>query len=109
MIYTRLKPRTREPTHGHLARGNLTCIRIGGNTKHHFGELLFIAVSALICGVPSFAGMVEFAHLYEDWLKKWIRLPNGIPVPQTMTKPFSVLDTKTFSKCVANHVGDLLS
>ena len=76
--------------------------RTGGNTKHHFGELLFIAVSALICGVQSFARMVEFAHLYEDWLKKWVRLPNGIAVPQAMTKLFSVLDTKTFSKCVAS-------
>ena len=31
----------------------------------------------------------------------------GLPVPQTMAKLFSVLDTKTFSKCVASHVGDL--
>ena len=31
----------------------------------------------------------------------------GLPVPQTMTKLFSVLDTKTFSKCVASHVGAL--
>jgi len=55
--------------------------RIGGNKKHHFGELLFIAISSLVCGVQSFSGMIEFAHLYEDWLKKWIKLPNGIPFP----------------------------
>ncbi len=81
--------------------------RTGGNKKHHFGELLFIAVSSLVCGVQSFAGMIEFAHLYEDWLKKWIKLPNGIPVPQTLTNLFSVLDSKSFSKCVVEHINDL--
>lgn len=81
--------------------------RTGGNKKHHFGELLFIAVSALVCGVQSFSGMIEFAHLYEDWLKKWIPLRNGIPVPQTLTNLFSILDTEGFSLCVAEHISDL--
>jgi len=35
--------------------------RTGGNRRHHFGELLFIAVSALICGAQSFTGMIELA------------------------------------------------
>jgi len=81
--------------------------RTGGHKKHHFGELLFIAVSALVCGVQSFHGMIEFAHLYEDWLKKWIKLENGIPVPQTLTNLFSVVDSRKFSRCVAEHIGDL--
>lgn len=78
--------------------------RTGGNKRHHFGELLFIAISALVCGVQSFSGMIEFAHLYEDWLKKWIKLPNGIPVAQTMTNLFSILDNEKFSRCVVEHI-----
>ncbi|MDA7888445.1 transposase family protein, partial [Akkermansiaceae bacterium] len=58
--------------------------RTGGNKKHHFGEMIFLAVSALVCGVQSFSGIIEFAHIHQDWLKKWVRLPNGIPVTQTM-------------------------
>ncbi len=81
--------------------------RTGGNRKHHFGELLFIAVSSLVCGVQSFSGMIEFAHLYKDWLKKWIKLPNGIPVAQTMTNLFSILDPQSFSKCVVEHIKDI--
>ncbi len=78
--------------------------RTGGNKRHHFGELLFIAISALVCGVQSFSGMIEFAHLYEDWLKKWIKLPNGIPVAQTLTNLFSILDNEKFSRCVVEHI-----
>lgn len=78
--------------------------RTGGNKKHHFGELIFIAVSALVCGVQSFSGMIEFAHIHHDWLKKWVRLPNGIPVQQTMINLFSLIDPAQFSQCIAAHL-----
>lgn len=81
--------------------------RTGGNKKHYFGEILFIAVSALVCGVQSFSGMVEFAHIHQQWLKKWIKLPNGIPVKQTIINLFSLMDTQQFSQCVVEHIRDL--
>ena len=46
--------------------------RTGGHKKYHFGEMIFIAVSALVCGVQSFSAMIEFAHIHRDWLEKWI-------------------------------------
>ncbi len=81
--------------------------RTGGNKKHHFGEMIFVAVSSLICGVQSFAGMIEFAHIHRSWLEKWISLPNGIPVQQTMINLFSLLDPAQFSQCIAAHLRDL--
>jgi predicted transposase YbfD/YdcC len=81
--------------------------RVGGNKKHHFGEILFIAVSALVCGVSSFSGMVEFAHIHEKWLRKWIGLPNGIPVKQTVINLFSLMDSQQFGQCVVEHIKDL--
>jgi len=81
--------------------------RIGGNKKHHFGEILFIAVSALVCGVSSFSGMVEFAHIHKAWLKKWIKLPNGVPVKQTIINLFSLMDSQQFGQCVVEHIKDL--
>ena len=83
--------------------------RTGSHKKHHFGELIFIAVTALVCGVQSFSGMIEFAHLQQKWLSKWIKLPNGVPAKQTMINLFSVLDTSLFSQCVIEHVKDLYS
>ena len=81
--------------------------RTGGNKKHHFGEIIFIAVSSLICGVQSFSGMIEFAHIHREWLEKWIALPNGIPVQQTMINLFSLIDPKQFSQCIIAHLQDL--
>ena len=80
--------------------------RTGGNKKHHFGEMIFIAVSALVCGVQSFSAMIEFAHIHRDWLEKWIRLPNGIPVQQTMINLFSLMNPTQFSQCIVEHLKD---
>ena len=81
--------------------------RTGGNKRHYFGETIFIAVSALVCGVRSFAGIIEFAHVQQDWLKKWIELPNGIPVVQTLINLFSLMDPKLFGECVVEHIKHL--
>lgn len=80
--------------------------RSGGHKRHHFGEIIFIAVSALVCGVQSFAGMIEFAHIHRQWLEKWIALPNGIPVKQTIINLFSLLDPVEFSRCIEAHLRD---
>ena len=81
--------------------------RVGGNKKHYFGELVFIALSSLLCGVQSFSGMIEFAHIHEEWLKKWIKLPHGIPVTQTMINLFSLLDSEEFARCIIEQVKQL--
>ncbi len=81
--------------------------RTGGNKRHHFGEMIFIAVSSLVCGVQSFSGMVEFAHIHREWIGKWIRLPNGIPVQQTMINLFSLIDPVQFSQCIIEHLREL--
>lgn len=81
--------------------------RTGGNKKHHFGEMIFLAVSALVCGVQSFSGIIEFGQIHQKWLKKWVSLPNGIPVTQTMINLFSLLDPKEFSQCLTAHLKDV--
>lgn len=39
----------------------------------------------------------------KEWLKKWARFPNGIPVTQTMINLFSLLDPEQFSQCITAH------
>ncbi len=48
--------------------------------------------------------MVEFAHIHREWIGKWIRLPNGIPVQQTMINLFSLIDPVQFSQCIIEHL-----
>lgn len=51
--------------------------RNGGNTRHHFGEILFMAFAALLCGLRSYEPMEKFCELKESWRRKWLKLPNA--------------------------------
>ncbi len=53
--------------------------RTGGNKLHHFGKVLFMAVSAMLCGMNCFSDIEDFCDLQSDWLRKWIKVPNGVP------------------------------
>lgn len=81
--------------------------RSGGNKKHHFGEVLFMAVSAMVCGMNGFAEIEEFCKLQREWLAKWIAMPNGIPRAQTFSNIFQIIDPALFNRCVAEHIGAL--
>jgi predicted transposase YbfD/YdcC len=86
---------------------SITDPRDGGHTLHHFGEILFIAFAGLLCGVRSYELMEEFAHLREDWLRKWLQLPNGIPSYNTFSRVFQAIEPTVFATCIATHLGKL--
>ena len=68
--------------------------RTGGNTKHHFGEVLFISVVGLLCGMNTCADIEDFAHLQRDWFNKWLepdltRMTASRPLATEMVIPLS--------------------
>ena len=81
--------------------------RNGGHTRHHFGESLFIAFAAVLCGVRSYELMEEFGELREDWLRKWLKLPHGIPCANTFSRVFQAIEPSAFAACIAEHLGRL--
>ena len=82
----------------------ITDPRNGGNTRHHFGEILFMALAALLCGVRSYELMEEFCELRETWLRKWLKLPHGIPCANTFSRVFQAIDPAAFAGCIAEHL-----
>ena len=53
--------------------------RTPGYTRHHFGEILFICLTGVLCGMNGFAEIEHFAKLHQKWFRSWLKLPNGIP------------------------------
>lgn len=82
--------------------------RTGRNKQHYFGEILFIAVAALICQCEGFDDMERFAQTKEDWLRKYLKLPNGTPSDDTFRRVFTVIDPKAFQACFMTFTEDLL-
>ena len=81
--------------------------RDGGHTRHHFGEILFIAFAAVLCGVRSYELMEEFGELQEKWLHKWLALPHGIPCANTFSRVFQAIEPTAFATCIAAHLARL--
>jgi predicted transposase YbfD/YdcC len=81
--------------------------RTGGRTLHHFGEILFMAFAAILCGARSYELMEEFSELSEDWLRKWLKLPNGIPCANTFSRVFQAIEPAAFAQCIATHLRQL--
>lgn len=81
--------------------------RTGGNRRHHFGSVLFICATGLLCGMDSFADIEDFANLQRDWFGKWVPLPNGIPRAQTFSNIFALIDPELFNRCLILHLGTL--
>lgn len=78
--------------------------RTGGNTLHHFGEIIFISFAAIVSGMKSYEMIEEFGDINKEWFRKWLKLPNGIPSYNTFARVIEALDPKVFSQCIATHL-----
>ena len=78
--------------------------RTGNHKLHHFGEIVFIALAAILCGIRSYEMMEEFCEQSQSWLKKWLKLPNGFPCSNTFARVFQALDPEEFAQCIVIHL-----
>ena len=57
-------------------------------------EVLFMMLTAVICGATSYVKIEMFAKSKEAWLKKYLALENGIPDACTFRNIIKAIDTK---------------
>ena len=82
----------------------LTDPRDGRAKRHYLGEIIFIALAAIICQCEGFEDMERFAKGKEKWLNKFLKLPNGVPSDDTFHRTFNALDPKEFNACFIEFV-----
>ncbi len=78
--------------------------RKDGHTRHHFGEIIFMAFTCIVCGVKSYELMEEFCEIRHKWFRKWLSLPNGIPSYNTFSRVMEAVDPVLFSQCIITHL-----
>lgn len=69
--------------------------------EHELTDLLVIAVCTLLVGGESFYDMEDFGHAREEWLRGFLRLPNGIPSHDTFNRLFQALNPAAFAEAFA--------
>ncbi len=81
--------------------------RTGNHKKHHFGSVLFMTVSATLCGMNNFAEIEDFCENQTQWLQRWIKLPHGVPTAQTFANIFALISPDHFNQCLRAHLSTI--
>jgi hypothetical protein len=80
----------------------------GDRTKKHLlGDILVIAVCAVIAGADSFEEIEAFGKAKRAWRKQFLALPNGIPSHDTFNRGFAALDRKALTAGFARGMAAL--
>lgn len=67
------------------------------NRRHALGEVLFIALAAVLCGAENCTDMADFARTRERLLRTVLKLEHGVPSHDTFSRVFRLLDPKGFA------------
>ena len=73
--------------------------RIERKKRHLLMDILVLTLCVVICGATSWKSIEDYGQRQEEWLKSFLKLPNGIPSHDTIARVFSLLDAKQFSLC----------
>jgi predicted transposase YbfD/YdcC len=74
------------------------------NISHALIDIILIAILAVLCGADGFNEIEDFGKSKEKWLRKYLKLKNGIPSHDTFNNVLSALNPAEFHKCFMDWV-----
>jgi predicted transposase YbfD/YdcC len=69
------------------------------NRLHRLGDVIVIAICAVIANADGPTAIAKWAKLNEVWLRKHLALPNGIPGKDTFRRVLGLLNPAAFQEC----------
>ena len=70
--------------------------RINRTKLHKLVDIIVFAICASVGGADGFDSIEVFAEVHEEWFRKFLELPNGIPSHDTFARVFSRIDPQEF-------------
>jgi predicted transposase YbfD/YdcC len=81
--------------------------RRGNAQRHELDEIVMVALLAMVSGAETCVDMALFGRSKEALLRRFLRLPGGIPSHDTFSRVFRLLDPAAFEACFARYVAAL--
>ena len=60
--------------------------RIERTKRHELIDMITIAICAVICGSDSWVAIETYGQAKQEWLRRFLELPNGIPSHDTFAQ-----------------------
>ena len=83
----------------------LTDPRVERTQWHELIDIVVIALCGVICGCNSWEDLPKYGRAKRDWLRRYLRLTNGIPSADTFARVFQRLDPNEFIQCMQEWLG----
>ena len=74
--------------------------RHSGYFLHNLKDILIIGLTTIIAGWDEFTVMEDFGKAKQDFFKKFLELPNGIPDEKTFARAFAFINPHELTKCL---------
>ncbi len=79
------------------------------NRRHLLGDVLVISVCGVIVGCSGPVAIQRWAKAKEDWLRRVLALPNGIPSRDCIGRILSALKPEAFQTCFQSWIAACLA
>ena len=77
------------------------------NRLHRLGDVIVIAICAVMALADGPTAIAQWAKLNERWLRRHLKLPNGIPGKDTFRRVLSLLHPAAFQQCFQQWLNSL--
>lgn len=78
------------------------------NKRHNLSDILILVILSVICGADDWVSVEQFGKEKKDFLKKFLKLPHGIPSHDTIGDLFSRISIDEFSKCFLSWINSII-
>ncbi|MEO1433493.1 MAG: ISAs1 family transposase [Cyanobacteria bacterium J06633_8] len=78
--------------------------RIERTKRHQLIDVITIAICAVICGADSWVAIETYGQAKQEWLKRFLELPNGIPSHDTFARIFALINPQQFQECFLSWI-----
>ena len=85
----------------------LTDPRIERSKEHLLIDIVAIAILAVISGADGWGAIELYGKAKYEWLRGFLKLPNGIPSHDTFSRVFARLEPKQFQECFLSWVNSI--
>lgn len=79
------------------------------NRRHLLGDLIVICIMAVVAGADGPHAIGTWAENNEDWLKKRLKLPHGIPSHDTIGRLLATLKPSAFQSCFESWIANIFA